>query len=151
MCCMFIIKSQPYVSVCPLLCYAMLCYTNVQLRDTVCNTNVSVASLLKVCWLQLFLMSFFICWVSWEQERHIMEKMSPVRSRKWWLEHYETIVDSTHLTDSTGRHLVDLKLLLQQLWVTVTERTSCKHEINIKCDKKIHSMFRKYEYDLLQW
>lgn len=34
--------------------------------------------------------------------------------------------DGTHLIDSTGRHFVHLKLLLQQLRVAVTEWTSYK-------------------------
>lgn len=37
--------------------------------------------------------------------------------------------DGTHLIDSTGRHFVHLKLLLQQLRVAVTEWTSYKDKV----------------------
>lgn len=39
---------------------------------------------------------------------------------------FSVAIDSigTHLTDSTGRHFIDLKLLLQQLWLTVAKWAS---------------------------
>ncbi len=50
--------------------------------------------------------------------------------RPFW-EAYASRRDGTHLIDSTGRHFVELELLLQQFWVAVTERTSYKQNMKM--------------------
>lgn len=57
--------------------------------------------------------------------------------------------DRTHLIDPTGRHLVELKLLLQQLWVTVFEWTAYK--IKWKMEGKLSTVYLKGLIMTAEW